>query len=141
MLPDLNVELQQRRVLGLTSLQAVRRLQKQILPAEATVAAKIRLKLQLLQDADWNVEARTSCSVKRDLQVGAMIQLGCHGGPVCKAVAGVLNSNNKDGQHASEVAGKHGKSVLFCCWTFKAKICVCCSTPVLARTLSWLLPL
>lgn len=36
-----------------------------------------------------------------------MIQLGCHGGSVCKAVAGVLNSNNKDGQHVSEVAGKH----------------------------------
>lgn len=54
---DLYIELQQRHGSGLISLQAVRKVQKQMLPAEASIAAKIRLMLQLLQDADWSVEA------------------------------------------------------------------------------------
>jgi len=77
-LPDLDVELQQRHGSALISLQAVRKSQMQTLPAEATVAAKIRHKLQLLQDADWNVKARIRCSVERNAQVRAMNKLGCH---------------------------------------------------------------
>ncbi len=57
----------------------MRKLQKLMPSAAATIAAKIRLKLQLLQDADYNVEARTRCRVKRDTQLRATLQLDCHG--------------------------------------------------------------
>ena len=65
-LPNLDVELQQHHGSGLISLQAVRKSQMQTLPADATIGAKIKLESQLLQDADWNVKARTRCSVERE---------------------------------------------------------------------------
>ena len=87
-LPDLDVELQQCHGSGLISLQAVRRLQQQILPAEATNAYKIGLTLQPLQGTDYSAEARTRCRVMRDAQVRAMNQLDCHGAQYARQLQG-----------------------------------------------------
>jgi len=93
------------------------------LPAKATIAAKIRLKLQLLQDADHCAEARIRCSVKRNAQVRAMIQLDCHG----VQYEGSCRSVERQQEQTACIRGcrKAQQVNLPCCRTCKAKIGLC----------------
>ena len=98
-LPDLDVELQQCHGSGLISLQAVRRLQ-------ADTTSRGDYCIQDQTDVTAAVTYRLQCRSQNQMQS----HKGCTGesnesvglswGSVCKAVAGLLNSN-RNRRHAS----------------------------------------